>query len=149
MKRAATILLTALALLAALAFAISRTNDDGWLTLWFLMAIFGAVPFLLMAIRDFALAMLGGSISDRGRSWALLHTCAAFATLLGYGVYALARASDNPMASRQAWLIVVFPALVYLTPVLLALHGNSSFAKRLFRANSQARDLTNGSSGRD
>jgi hypothetical protein len=51
----------------------------------------------------------------------------------------MARASGHPKADLHQWLALVLPALVYLTPVLLALHSGSlgflSVLARAFRRN--------------
>ena len=48
----------------------------------------------------------------------LLHLCAIFAALVGLGVWRMGVSSDNPMANRQACLIVALPAFVYAFPLL-------------------------------
>jgi hypothetical protein len=102
----------ALGLLGGLSYAISATNDEAWLTAWFLLFIFLAIPLGLLATRD-AIAKFSKTKSESGYSWLLLHTCAAFALFIGWGLGRLAEWSQHPMASRHQWLVLALPAIVY------------------------------------
>ena len=142
MRSAISRLCAAIGFLAALSFAIANTNAESWLTVWFLMFIFGGIPWLLLSLRDLILARRAQAVTENTKSWLLLHVCAFFGAALGLGVYYLAKISENPAASRQAWLVVIFPALVYLSPILLALQGGDGFLRRLFRRRSHCGDVT-------
>lgn len=102
-----------------LCVAISQAESEAWLTVWFLLLLFAGVPLLLLVIRD----LLVATRSRRHRGPWLLHTCAVFAALVGYGVGWMAVDSEHPKAYLQQWLVVVFPLLVYATPLLMLFHG--------------------------
>ena len=115
-------LLAVLGATASLIYAVGETKDEDWLTLWFLLLIFVAVPLALLALRDVVLSFF----SIRGESrrfWFLLHVCAAFAAVVGYLLGIMAAHSGHPRAELQRWLVVLLPLLVYLFPVLLWLHS--------------------------
>jgi hypothetical protein len=113
MRSASAFLLATLAGLAAIYFALTRTNNEALVGLLIGLFIFGGMPCLIFAIRGFFVALRRSPASPRTRFSALIHVCAAFGALVGAGVYALARASDNPAASQVAWLIIIFPAIIY------------------------------------
>jgi hypothetical protein len=106
-------------LIAFLCLAIAQTEDELWLGVWLLLMIFVALPLLLLVARD----LLAAATSRQRRGPLLLHTCAVFAALLGYGVGWMAVDSEHPKAELHQWLVVVFPLFVYVTPLLMLLHG--------------------------
>jgi len=122
------------ALIAALVLAIGRTpNESPLLGLWFILFIFVSIPLALLSIRDLIVSFRSGS-SESSRAWLLLHVCALFAAGVGFLIARLAKASGHPKAEWDEWLVVVLPALVYLTPVFVALHsGNFGFLAVLWR----------------
>ena len=107
--------------IAALCWAIGRTNSEFWLTLWFILLFFIGVPLALLSLRDL---FYGFAKRKRfGRSQVLLHTCALFAAVLGYFVGVMAVQSEHPKAHLHQLMVVVFPLLVYVAPLLMVLHG--------------------------
>jgi hypothetical protein len=125
--------------IACLVMAIGHTdNASPWLVAWFLLFFFVGLPLGLLSIRDLLVAFFS-SASASFRAWLLLHVCATFAACIGCLLGHMARASGHPKADLHQWLALVLPALVYLTPVLLALHSGSlgflSVLARAFRRN--------------
>jgi hypothetical protein len=106
--------------LAFLCVAISQTDSDAWLTLWFPLLFFVGIPVLLLVVRD--VWVVGGKWRNR-RGPLLLHTCAVFAALVGYGVGWMAVDSPHPKAHLHQWMVIIFPLFVYATPLLMVLHG--------------------------
>ncbi len=106
--------------IAALCVAIWQTSDEAWLTAWFLLFFFVGIPLLLLAIRDGLLSIKPWWL---GRGPLLLHTCAAFAALVGYLVGWMAVDSEHPKADLHQSMVFIFPLLVYLAPLLMIFHG--------------------------
>lgn len=106
--------------IAALCLAIWQTDSDAWLTAWFLLFFFAGIPLLLLAIRD---ALISVKPKWLGRGPLLLHTCAVFAALVGYLVGWMAVDSEHPRAHLHQAMVVIFPLLVYATPLLMIFHG--------------------------
>ena len=117
---AAKKLLFAVFLLLGLSFLIWRTDDDAWLTLWFILFFFVGIPLLLLGIRD---ALVSIKPRWMGRGPLLLHTCAVFAALVGYFVGWMAVDSEHPKAHLHQAMIILFPLFVYATPLLMLFHG--------------------------
>ena len=139
MRRAALKLLAAFAFVALLAGAIGFTeNESPWLVAWFLLFFFAGIPVALLSLSDFASAIFHGR-GEGFRGWIFLHVCAVFAAGAGLLLGQLAKASEHPKADLHQWLILVLPSLVYLAPVLLALHsGDFGFPRSLTRGSSPA-----------
>lgn len=107
-------------------------NDSGWAMAAWLGFIFFGIPFLLLAIRDFLVAILNRQ-SDSFRAWMMIHVCAAFAGSIGVLLAWGARASGHPKAELHQWLPLILVGLVYAAPIFLALHsGSLSFLRLLF-----------------
>ena len=106
-------------LVVTLVLAIGGTSDEFWLTAWFLAFVFLVIPLVLLSVRDL-IATCFQAGGPAFRLWLLLHVCAVFAAVIGYSLGLLAELSGHPKAK---WLIVILPALVYVTPLLLWLHG--------------------------
>jgi len=100
--------------------AISITSDESWLTIWFLLLIFGGVPLSLLAIKDVIVQITPKWL---GPSQVLLHLCAVFGALIGYGLGVMAVASEHEKAELHQLLVIIFPVMVYATPLLMVLHG--------------------------
>ena len=105
--------------IAGLCISIYVTDDEIWLSIWFIVLIFVGLPLLLLSLRD----MLVSVAPRLRRGPLLLHTCAVFAALLGYGVGWMAVNSDHPKAHLHQWMVVIFPLFVYATPLLMLFHG--------------------------
>jgi len=135
MRGPALKLFAAIASVALLAGAIGFTdNESPWLVAWFLLFFFAGIPVALLSLSDFASAVFRGR-GEGFRGWLLLHVCAVFAAGVGLLLGQLANASEHPNADLHQWLILVLPGLVYLAPVLLALHsGDFGFLRSLTRA---------------
>jgi H+/Cl- antiporter ClcA len=99
-------------------------NDNGWAVAAWLGFIFFGIPFLLLAIRDFVLAIVSRR-SESFRAWLMIHICAVFAGLIGVLLAWGARASAHPKADLHQWLPLVLVGLVYAAPIFLALHSGS------------------------
>lgn len=106
-------------LVVILVLAIAGTSDEFWLTAWSLAFVFLAIPLILLSVRDLIAAFSQAS-GPGFRFWLMLHVCAVFAAVIGYFLGLLAESYGHPKAR---WLIVILPSLVYLTPLLLWLHG--------------------------
>lgn len=102
--------------------AIAATEDESWLTVWLLVFVFIALPTLLLSLRD-----LLALVSPRwlGRRPLFLHICAAFGAGIGYGLGWMAVDSGHPQPHLHRLLVIVFPLIVYVTPLLLLLHGQA------------------------
>ena len=122
MKKAFVKLVLVAVLMAGLIWAIGATNHEGWLSLWFLLFFFAGIPVSLLSLRDFLLSFSRVQTAV-SRFWLMLHVCAVFAAGVGYLLGLMAESSEHPKADLHRWLVVVFPSLVYLTPVLLQLHA--------------------------
>jgi hypothetical protein len=123
MRTASTFLLGTLVALAAIYFALTRTNNETLVGVLIFLFVFAGMPCLLFAIRGVFVALRRSPSSSQTRFSVLIHVCAAFGALVGVGVYALTRASDPSYAPRAAWLIVVFPAIIYLWVLTLQIVG--------------------------
>jgi hypothetical protein len=108
------------AFILVLCVAIWRTTNEAWLTVWFLLLFFVGIPLLLIAIRD---ALISVKPAWLGRGPLLLHTCAVFAALVGYFVGWMAVDSEHPKAHLHQAFVVIFPLMVYATPLLMIFHG--------------------------
>lgn len=106
--------------IASLSWAISSTDNELWLIAWFLMFIFIGVPLVLVTTRDLLVHLKPRWL---GRSQLLLHVCAIFGALIGYLLGVMAVESEHPEAHLHQLLVVIFPLMVYLTPLLMILHG--------------------------
>jgi hypothetical protein len=111
--------LAVLLLIVFLCVAISQTESEAWLTVWFLSLFFLALPLSLLVARDLVVSVMGG----RRRGPMLLHTCAVFAALVGYAVGWMAVDSEHPKAHLHQWMVVLFPLFVYAAPLLMIFHG--------------------------
>jgi hypothetical protein len=58
---------------AFLCFAITHTNNESWLTAWFLLFFFAGVPLSLLVLKDLLAVVVSRWI---GSSQLLLHVCA-------------------------------------------------------------------------
>jgi hypothetical protein len=122
MKKEAVKLGCVAALMLMLIGAIRVTNDENWVGVWFLLLLFVGLPLSLLSLRDLLLSFAATRTESR-KFWLMLHVCALFAAGIGYGLGVMAESSGNPKADVQKWLVVALPCLVYITPVLLALHS--------------------------
>jgi hypothetical protein len=122
-RTASAFLLGTLAALAAIYFALTRTNNETYVGVLILLFIFVGMPCLLFAIRGFFVALRRSPSSSQTSFSILIHVCAAFGALVGVGVYAMIRASDPSHASRAAWLVVIFPAIIYLWVLTVGIVG--------------------------
>ena len=123
MRTASAFLLGTLVALAAICFALTRTNNEALVGLLIFLFILAGMPCLLFAIRGVFIALRRSPFSSQSRFSVLIHVCAAFGALVGVGVYALTRASDASYAPRAAWLIVIFPAIIYLWALTVQIVG--------------------------
>jgi len=99
---------------------ISTTDNENWRSIWTILFVFLAIPFLLLALKDFLTNVTPKWI---GPSQLLLHICAIFSALIGYGLGFLAVKTGHEKAHLHQLLVVIFPALVYSTPLLMFFHG--------------------------
>ena len=114
-KTIATILFVAL-----LCFAISSTNNESWLTLWFLLFFFAGIPLSLLVLKDLIVTVIPNWL---GPSQVLLHICALFGALVGYGLGVMAVSTGHEKANLHQLMVVIFPLMVYATPLLMLFHG--------------------------
>ncbi len=106
--------------IAVLCLLIWQTTSEAWLTAWFMLLFFVGLPLVLFALRD---ALIPFKPKGMGRRPLLLHTCAVFAAFVGYFVGWMAVDSEHPRAHLHQSMVIVFPLLVYLTPLLMVFHG--------------------------
>jgi hypothetical protein len=109
------------------------SNDSGWAIAAWPGFIFFGIPFLLLASRDFLLAILNRQ-GESFRAWLMIHVCAAFAGFIGALLAWGARASGHPKAELHQWLPLILVGLVYVAPIFLALHSGSLGFLRLLIA---------------
>ena len=76
---------------------------------------------IYLSAKD-ALAEMRKKPNGRRSQWWALNAAAGFAALIGFGIWRMAVASENPMADRQFWAIFLLPGLVYLIVILGVLH---------------------------
>lgn len=105
---------------STLVIAISLTDNESWLTVWLLLFIFVGIPLSLLVTKDLLVNFFPKWL---GSSQVLLHICALFGAIIGYGLGVLAVASGHEKAQVAQLMVVIFPALVYLTPLLMLFHG--------------------------
>lgn len=104
----------------ALCFAISSTDNESWLTAWFLLFFFAGIPLSLLVLKDLLVVVAPRWL---GPSQVLLHVCAIFGAVIGYGLGLMAVNSGHEKAHLHQLLVVVFPLMVYATPLLMVFHG--------------------------
>ena len=112
----------AVIVLAALCLALPYVENEGALGAILLVLIYVSIPVILLSLRDF---IVHRRLNGIARGPLLLHVAALFAALVGYGVYWMAVASEHPQVEKHRWFILLFPLLVYATPVLLLFQGLS------------------------
>ena len=131
MRPAAIKFLLIAILMAGLVLAIANTDSrSSWLGIWMILILFVGLPLSLLAIRDLLVAASSRKSESFG-SWALLHICAIFAAIIGWLVGYMAVESQHPKAELHRWLVLALPGFVYLSPVLMALHGDIGFMSKL------------------
>jgi len=120
-----------------LCWAIGSTDNESWLMVWFILLIFLGVPLSLMTLRDLASLFTPKWL---GRSQVLLHVCALFGAVIGYYVGVMAFESEHPKVHLHQYMVVVFPALVYLAPLLMVFNGVplSNIKKFYFKSGSDS-----------
>lgn len=109
-----------IAFVTVLCFAISNTDNESWLTAWFLLFFFVGIPLSLLVIKDLLVVVAPRWL---GPSQILLHVCALFASVIGYGLGLMAINSEHEKAHLHQLLVIVFPLIVYATPLLMIFHG--------------------------
>ncbi|MCK5887643.1 hypothetical protein [Alcanivorax jadensis] len=119
MKSLAKVFLTIL-FVAFLCFAISETEDEAWLTVWFVLFFFVGIPLALVVLRDVLVVALPRWV---GPSQMLLHICAVFGAVIGYGLGVMAVSSGHEKAHLHQLMVIVFPVLVYAAPLLMVFNG--------------------------
>ncbi len=105
---------------AFLCLAISSTDNESWLTVWFLLFFFVGIPLSLFVLKDLLVVV---SPKWLGPSQLVLHICALFGAAVGYGVGVMAVSSGHEKAHLHQLMVVVFPLFVYATPLLMIFHG--------------------------
>jgi hypothetical protein len=103
-----------------LSYAISITNDEPWLTVWFVLFIFLGVPLCLLVLRDLVVVTTPKCL---GPSQILLHLCALFGAAIGYILGFMAVNTGHEKAHLHQLLVVILPLMVYATPLLMIFHG--------------------------
>ena len=106
--------------ITALCFAISSTDNESWLTAWFLLFFFAGIPLSLLVLKDLLVTVVPRWL---GPSQILLHVCAVFGGVIGYGLGLMAVNSGHEKAHLHQLLVVFFPLMVYATPLLMIFHG--------------------------
>lgn len=106
----------------ALCLAISSTNHESWLTVWFTLFVFVAIPLSLLVLKDLIVIVAPKWL---GPSQILLHVCAAFGAVIGYALGVMAVSTDHEKAHLHQLLVVIFPLVVYAMPLIMLFHGMS------------------------
>lgn len=106
--------------ISLLCFAISSTNNESWLTLWFLLFFFAGIPISLLVLKDLLFTVAPKWL---GPVQLLLHLCALFGAAIGYGLGLMAVSSGHEKAHLHQLMVVIFPLMVYATPLLMVFHG--------------------------
>ena len=106
--------------ITALCFAISSTDNESWLTAWFLLFLFAGIPLSLLVLKDLLVFVAPKWL---GPSQLLLHVCAIFGAVIGYSLGLMAISTEHEKAHLHQLLMVVFPLMVYATPLLMIFHG--------------------------
>ena len=104
----------------SLVYAISITKNELWLSVWFLLLIFVGVPIILLTIRDL---VVNFKPKWMGASQLLLHICALFSAILGFGLGYAAVQTGHEKAHIHQLLVIILPLMVYATPLLMLFHG--------------------------
>ncbi|MDF1779908.1 MAG: hypothetical protein P1U67_01305 [Alcanivoracaceae bacterium] len=107
-------------LIGFLCFAISRTNNESWLGAWFSLLFFVAIPMGLLVIKDLLVLI---APSWLGSHQVLLHVCALFSAVVGYGLGDMAVSSGHESSELHRLFVVIFPLAVYMIPLMFILHG--------------------------
>jgi hypothetical protein len=112
--------LSTVVFVAALCFSISNTDNESWLAAWFLLFFFVGIPLGLLVLKDLLIV-----VSPRwlGPSQLLLHVCALFGAAIGYSLGIMAVSTEHEKAHLHQLLVVIFPLMVYATPLLMIFHG--------------------------
>jgi hypothetical protein len=105
---------------AALCFAISSTDNETWLTTSFLLLFFIGIPLSLLVLKDLLVVVAPKWL---GPSQLLLHICAIFSAVIGYGLGIMAVNTGHEKANLHQLLVIIFPLMVYATPLLMIFHG--------------------------
>lgn len=102
-----------------LCFAISRTNNDSWLIVWFSILFFVGIPISLLVLKDLLFTVVPKWL---GPSQLLLHVCALSGAFIGYGLGIMAVSSGHELAHLHQLMVVIFPLMVYAVPRLMVFH---------------------------
>lgn len=149
MKRALTKLAAIVVILCSLGVAISVTESEIWLGIWFILFIYFGVPVLLLSIADLIRSIRGrpekNSIFSTG-----IHVTAVFGFLIGFLLYRMSVWSEHPSVDKHAYLPLLFVAMVYGYPAIMWIRAKAT--EIFFRAVSTEEVLeapqTNGQIGK-
>ena len=107
-----------MAILLALGTAISVTESEVWLGIWFILFIYFSLPVLILSIAD--LIRIRRGVDDRHSIFSTgIHITAVFGFLVGLLLYKMAVWSEHPSVDRHAYLPLLFVALVYGFPLVM------------------------------
>ena len=112
--------ISTMCIVGGICFAISSTDSEPWLTAWFFLFFFLGVPLSLLVFKDLFFVVAPNWL---GPSQLLLHICALFGAAIGYGLGIMAVSTGHEKAHLHQLLVIIFPLLVYATPLLMILHG--------------------------
>lgn len=119
LKRLALKALAAMIFAASLCAYIACAEQEPWGG-WYLLFIYIAVPLNLLFIKDLLVCVMPRWLAPEQ---VLLHVCAMFAAVLGYGLGLLSHWSGIEGAPARYVLTAIFPLVVYGVPLLMVLHG--------------------------
>lgn len=105
---------------STLCFAISHTDNESWLTVWFLLFFFVGIPLCLLVLKDLLVIVAPKWL---GPSQILLHVCAVFGAIIGYILGWMAVSTEHEKAHLHQLLVIIFPLMVYATPLLMIFNG--------------------------
>jgi len=125
LKRTLIKLIAIVVVVSALSVAISVTESEIWLGIWFILFIYFAIPVLLLSIADLIRSIRGKpakhSIFSTG-----IHVTAIFGFLVGFLLYGMSVWSDHPSVEKHAYLPLLFVAMVYGFPAIMWIRARAT-----------------------
>ena len=125
MKRTLIKLIAIVVVLSALSVAISVTESEIWLGIWFTLFIYFAIPVLLLSIADL-IRSIRGTPAKRSIFSTGIHVTAVFGFLVGFLLYRMSVWSDHPSVDKHAYLPLLFVAMVYGFPAIMWIRARAT-----------------------
>ena len=125
LKRTLIKLIAIVVVLSALSVAISVTESEIWLGIWFTLFIYFAIPVLLLSIADL-IRSIRGTPAKRSIFSTGIHVTAVFGFLVGFLLYRMSVWSDHPSVDKHAYLPLLFVAMVYGFPAIMWIRARAT-----------------------